>query len=199
VSDCCEQKSCDLERLGATQSRVLWIVLGINLTMFFVEVVSGYFARSLALSSDSLDMLGDAITYGTSIYVIKRGIQAKARVAVLKAWIIVLSAMAILGAAVHRLYNPTVPDFSAMGGVGLLALAANVVCLLLLTRHRNDDINMNSVWICSRNDIIANTSVLGAAVLVYYFNSPWPDLIVATALSVLFLRSARHIFAKARS
>jgi hypothetical protein len=42
-----------------------------------------------------------------------------------------------------------------------LVLVGNGICFLLLYRHRSDDLNMRSTWLCSRNDIIANLAVLG--------------------------------------
>ncbi len=72
----------------------------------------------------------------------------------------------------------------------LLALAANNICFILLWRHRADDINMSSVWLCSRNDIIANVSILFAAASVWFTHTGWPDILVGLALAALFLRSA---------
>jgi len=193
-SACCDRKCDDLEKLAKDQSKVLWIVLAINLTMFFVEIVTGFYARSLAVTGDSFDMLGDALTYGSSLYVINMGIASKARVAKLKAVIILISAVAIAAAAIYRTIAFDVPRIDFMGGVGILALAANIVCLVLLSRHRSDDINMSSVWICSRNDIIANVAVLAAAAFVFWLKSPLPDLVVGFALAILFVYSAFSIF-----
>ncbi|MEQ1527540.1 MAG: cation transporter [Gallionella sp.] len=84
-----------------------------------------------------------------------------------------------------------------IGAIGLLALAANGTCFFLLWRHRADDINMSSVWLCSRNDIIANISVLLAAAGVWLTHSGWPDILVGLALATLFLRSALHVLREA--
>jgi Co/Zn/Cd efflux system component len=86
-----------------------------------------------------------------------------------------------------------------MGSIGLLALVANIACLALLWRHRADDINMSSVWLCSRNDIIANVAVLLAAGAVWWSASPWPDILVGVALAALFLKSATHVLRQANA
>lgn len=198
MTSCCEKKSCDLEQMSREQSRVLWAVLAINLVMFGVEIVGGIVAGSLSLLGDSLDMLGDAVTYGASLYVINQGLAAKARVAILKAGIILLSGVSVLGAAIYRVIYRETPSFDIMATVGLAALAANLVCLVLLTRRRKDDINMASVWLCSRNDIIANVSVLIGAGLVLLTKTPWPDIAIGMALMVLFLTSAYRVFGDAR-
>jgi len=79
----------------------------------------------------------------------------------------------------------------------VLALLGNSICLYLLTRHKTDDVNMSSVWECSRNDIASNVSVFIAAGAVWFTQSGWPDIIIALALVVLFLRSAFRVFSNA--
>lgn len=198
MGDCCQRKSCDLQNLRKEQAQVLWIVLGINALMFFVELTAGLWAKSLALTGDSLDMLGDSIAYASSLYVINRGAKSKALSASLKGGIMVVSGLAVFVQAIWKLTSHATPDVSIMSGITILALAANATCLFLLTRHRADDINMSSVWICSRNDLIANTSVLIAAGLVFYTNSHWPDFIVGLAITFLFLKSGFSVLMDAR-
>jgi Co/Zn/Cd efflux system component len=103
----------------------------------------------------------------------------------------------VLAQAIHKMLFPQVPVFEAIGAIGLLALAANSLCLALLWRHRADDINMHSVWLCSRNDIAANISVLFAAAGVWLTRSGWPDILVGLALATLFLRSASSVVRRA--
>ena len=82
--------------------------------------------------------------------------------------------------------------------VGLIALGANTVCLLLLSRHRGHDINMRSAWLCSRNDVIANASVLIAAGGVALTGSGWPDILVGLAIAMMFATSALRVIRDAR-
>jgi Co/Zn/Cd efflux system component len=193
---CCQKKSCELEKLTKRQSQVLWTVLGINAVMFGVELLSGIWSNSLALTGDSLDMLGDAIAYASSLYVINMGRKAHARSAILKGSIMFLSAVVVFVRAAYQLAFNTPPELKMMSGIGLLALCANLFCLYLLTQHRNDNINMSSVWLCSRNDIIANTSVLGAAGLVYLTGSSLPDIVVGIFLAFVFARSAGTVLSQ---
>lgn len=194
---CCQKKSAALDNLSKQQSNVLWIVLGINAVMFCVELLAGMWSNSLALTGDSLDMLGDAIAYGSSLYVINRGSKAHARSAMLKGGIMFLSAVFVFARAAYQLTLNTPPELRVMSGIGLVALCANLVCLYLLTRHRNDNINMSSVWLCSRNDIIANTSVLVAAGLVYLTHSSLPDIAVGIFLAFVFAKSAGLVLSQA--
>jgi len=190
MADCCNDKACEIEALRDRQRSVLKIVLGINAAMFFVELTAGLLADSVSLIADSLDMLGDALVYGFSIFVVARGSRMKAKAALLKGGIMAAFGLFVFAQAMYKIMVPHLPVFETIGVIGLLALAANSLCLLLLWRHRTDDINMSSVWLCSRNDIIANVSVLCAAVGVWLTSSGWPDILVGLALAALFLRSA---------
>jgi Co/Zn/Cd efflux system component len=135
-------------------------------------------------------MLGDSLVYGFSLYVLWRRAVWKAKAALLKGAIMAVFGVGVLIQAVHKMLAGIVPVAETMGVIGLLVLLGNGVCFLLLFQHRSDDLNMRSTWICSRNDIIANLSVLVAAIGVKFLDSNWPDILVGAAISVLFLRSA---------
>ena len=193
---CCEHH-CQIEALRARQRATLKAVLAINASMFIVLVGIAVLANSTALLSDSLDNLGDALTYALSLYAVTRDTSTKARIALFKGVLILVAALVVLAQVGYRLAVPTVPLFDAMGWGSLLGLAANGACLALLTRHRDDDVNMSSVWECSRNDIASNLAVLLAAGAVWLTGSGWPDLLVALGLAVLFLRSALRVLTRA--
>lgn len=193
MSDCCEDKSCAIEALRERQSGTLKLVLAINAVMFAVVVVFGLLSRSSALLADSLDNLGDALTYALSLYAVSRDERTKGWVAMFKAALILSAALFVIGQIAYKLAYPSVPVFEMMGGIGLLSLAANATCLALLWKHREEDVNMSSVWECSRNDIASNLAVLIAAAGVWLFSSAWPDMLVGALLAALFLRSALHV------
>lgn len=197
MSDCCNDKACEIAELRKNQSATLKIVLGINAVMFVVELAAGLAASSVSLIADSLDMLGDALVYGFSLYVVARGARMKAMAALLKGIIMAMFGLFVLGQAIYKIVIPQVPAYEAIGAIGLLALVANGICFALLWRHRSEDINMSSVWLCSRNDIIANVSVLFAAAGVWFTQSAWPDILVGLALTILFWRSALHVLREA--
>lgn len=197
MSGCCDAGS-SLNPLRERQRQTLKVVLVINVLMFIVIAVAALYADSSALLSDSLDNLGDAFTYALSLYAVAKGPTIKAKVALIKGWLILLAALVVAGQIIYKLFVPTVPIFELMGAFSLLGLFANGVCLGLLWRHRHEDVNMNSVWECSRNDIATNLSVFVAAGAVWLTDSGWPDIIVAACLVVLLLRSALRVITSAR-
>ena len=165
--------------------------------MFLAVMSAALYADSSALLADSLDNLGDALTYGLSLYAVTRGAAVKARVALFKGGLILLAALLVAAQVIYRLFVPGIPVFEVMGVFSLLGLVANSVCLYLLWRHRHEDVNMSSVWECSRNDIASNLSVFIAAGAVWLTGTGWPDLVVAAGLVLLLLRSAVRVISSA--
>ena len=196
MSGCCDN-DCSTDALRVRQRGTLQVVLGINAVMFLVIVWAALYGDSTALLADSLDNLGDALTYGLSLYAVSRGAVAKAKVALFKGGLIVLAALAVVAQVAYKLVVPSTPLFAVMGAFSLLGLAANSVCLFLLWRHRHEDVNMSSVWECSRNDIASNLSVFLAAGAVWLTASGWPDILVAVGLVWLLMRSAIRVIKSA--
>lgn len=193
MEDCCGAKTNELVALRARQGHVLKWVLAINSVMFFIEATAGVMARSTALLADSLDMFGDAAVYALSLYVIDRGPVWRSRAALVKGLFMAVFGVCVLAQAGAKVLAGVAPEAETMGAVGALALAANVACLSLLYRHRSDDLNMRSTWLCSRNDIIANCGVLVAAGAVAWLGSGWPDVAVGVAIAALFLKDAAAV------
>lgn len=193
MKDCCEV--VDVPR---GQRRVLLVVFWINTIMFLAEFTAGLLANSTALLADSVDMLGDAIVYGFSLYVVSRSLVWKARASLLKGVVMAGFAMGVLAEALAKLVRGGVPTAEVIGGVGLVALAANLACLALLWRRRSDDINMRSAWLCSLNDVVGNVGVLVAAAGVSYTASGWPDVAIGLAIAGMFGASAVRILVDAR-
>lgn len=194
MGECCGcGKTLDVAAMQARHRRVLWIVLLINLATFLMMVSASWYSHSSSLLSGALDNLGDAATYLLSLLVVGAGVAAKARVVLFKGVLILAAAVAVAVQIGWRLAHPQVPLFESMGLAALLNLAANGFCLWLLTPYRNDDVNLASAWECARNDIFEGISVVLAAGLVALFGAGWPDLLVAVALLVVFLRSALRV------
>jgi cation diffusion facilitator family transporter len=190
MAGCCENKSCTLDAMRANHGRVLKIVLAINAIMFVVESMAGLAAHSTSLLADASDMLGDALVYGFSLYVLTRDESWQARAALLKGLFMLAFGLGVAAEAIYKILHPILPHGETIGLIGLLALAANTGCFLLLYRHRADNLNMSSVWLCSRNDLFANGGVILAGIAVIYSQSRWPDIIVGGIIAALFLKSA---------
>ena len=184
---------------GISYRRVLWIALVANAVMFCIELAASVFSGSSALAADAADFLGDSANYALSLGALALGGAWISRVALLKGGAMALYGVGVLAYAAWRAWLGTAPEPLTMGAVGLLALAVNFGVAALLFRFREGDANMRSVWLCTRNDVIANLAVLAAAAGVFGTGTVWPDVGVAALLALLGLSSGRTIVAQARA
>jgi Co/Zn/Cd efflux system component len=189
---CCTDK-------GISYPRVLWIALVANAAMFLVEVVAAAWSGSSALAADAADFLGDSANYALSLGAIALGGAWISRVALLKGAAMSVYGAAVLAYAAWRAWLGVPPEPITMSVVGVLALLVNLGIAVLLYRFRDGDANMHSVWLCTRNDVIANIAVLVAAAGVFGTGTVWPDVAVAAMLAVLGLTSGRVVLRRARA
>ena len=194
MRECCEVRA----EVPARQRRVLQLVLALNAAMFVVELGAGIRGHSTSLVADSVDMLGDAIVYGASLVALGRGVLWQARVALAKGLIMAAFGIGVLAEVGAKLSRGLMPAADVMGSIGLLALGANAVCLALLWRHRADDLNMRSAFVCSLNDVAGNAGVLLASAGVGLLGSAWPDIAVGLLIAGMFGASAVGVIARAR-
>lgn len=195
MSECCGcGKSVDVAAMHSRQRRALIAVLAVNAATFLMMVAAAWWSHSTSVLSAGLDNLGDALTYAMSLAVVGAGGVAKARVSLVKGAFILGAAVAVAVQIGWRLANPAVPLFEGMGVAALLNLAANGYCLWVLAPFRYGDVNLASAWECARNDMFEGCALLAATALVWAVGAGWPDLLIAAALLVMFVRSSMRVF-----
>ncbi len=192
---CCENTQ-DLEQTHRYR-RVLWFALIVNAGMFVVEMIAGLAAQSVSLQADALDFFGDAANYGISLFVLGLALRWRSAAALLKGAMMGLFGLWVVGNAAANLVLGSAPEALTMGGIGILALAANVSVAWLLYAYREGDSNMRSVWLCSRNDAIGNIAVVLAAIGVFGTGTAWPDLAVALVMAGLALVASYQVIRQA--
>jgi cation diffusion facilitator family transporter len=195
MADC----DCEIEIRDSEQKTILYWLLAINFVMFFIEGGFGWYAHSTALMADSLDMLADAIVYGIGLYAVSRSPKHKAQAALLSGYFQAGLGCVILVDIVRRIVFGHEPVSLFMMGVGSIALVANVICLLLIQKHRHGEVHMRASWIFSANDVIANTGVIISGLIVWYFDTRWPDIIIGAIIACIILRGARKIVLDAKT
>jgi Co/Zn/Cd efflux system component len=178
--------------------RALWIALVVNAAMFVVELGASWHSGSVSLLADSIDFFGDAANYALSLAVVGMALSARAKASLFKAACMAGFGVFVIGKALWNLRYGGAPEALTMGGVGFLALAANLGVALVLYRFRSGDSNMRSVWICTRNDALGNVAVMGAALGVFGTGSAWPDLAVAAIMGMLALTGSVTVLRHAR-
>jgi len=196
-ASCCDR---DLAASAAarTYRRVLWAALGINVTMFAIEIVAALIGKSVSLQADAVDFFGDAANYGLSLMVLSLSLRWRATAAAIKGTAMGLFGLWVLAMTAHHIAAGSFPSASIMGAVGFLALAANVACAVMLYKFRDGDANMRSVWLCSRNDAIGNVAVMAAAAGVWATGTLWPDVIVGVGIALLAISASWQVLRRAR-
>ena len=167
--------------------------------MFVAEFGAGILSHSTALLADSLDMFADAFVYGLSLFALGRDQIWRNHAALANGILQLLIGLGIAMEAVNKLFLETIPLADIMGIFGILALVINTICFVLLKQFRDGDINLRAVWICSRNDMLANLGVLLAAILVVFTQSAWPDIVIGLLIASVIVHSAWKIVAESTS
>ncbi|VAW46010.1 Cobalt-zinc-cadmium resistance protein CzcD [hydrothermal vent metagenome] len=184
---------CEIEIKDKAQRRVLIVLLAINLVMFLVEITLGVISESTALIADSLDMLADATVYAIGLYAVGKAALVKVKAAHISGVLQILLGTLVFFDIVRRAILGSEPESFLMMVVGLAALVANVICLQLISKHREGEVHMRASWIFSKNDVIANVGIIIGGGLVYLLDSRYPDLIIGLVISAIVIRGGFHI------
>ncbi len=175
------------------EALTLKLVLAINAVMFVGELVTGWLASSAGLLADSIDMFADAAVYGLALYAVGRSAAAKVRTAHVAGWFQAALAIGALAEVIRRAVWGSDPEPPLMMIVAGVALVANVVCLWLVSRHRDGGAHMKASVIFSANDVLANAGVIVAGALVAWTGSRYPDLAIGSIIAIVVLLGARRI------
>jgi len=176
------------------QTKLLWTVLLINFSFFVIEITTGFISRSMGLVADSLDMLADAAVYGLSLWAVGTAVTRKKKVATLSGYFqLALAGVGMLEVIRRFIGAEETPDFRMMIGISILALIANSVCLYLLQKSKSKEAHMKASMIFTSNDVIINTGVIVAGVLVLLTQSKYPDLIIGAIVFLIVVRGAFRI------
>lgn len=157
-------------------------------------MTTGLISKSMGLVADSLDMLADSFVYGLSLFAVGGSQLLKKRIATTAGYFQILLAVIGIVEIVRRFINPTeVPDFKTMIIVSILALLANGLCLFLLQKSKSKEAHMQASMIFTSNDVIINSGVIVAGLLVLWTGSRLPDLIVGAIVFIVVVRGALNI------
>jgi Co/Zn/Cd efflux system component len=179
---------CNIEAKNKEESKVLMLLLGINAFMFVNEISFGIISESTALIADSLDMLADATVYGIGLYAVGRPMLAKIQAAYVSGVFQIILGLSVAVDILRRLVMGSDPESLLMIIIGAIALIANTICLMLISKHKEGEVHMRASWIFSKNDVLANLGIIISGFLVYFYNSRLPDIIIGIAITVIVIR-----------
>lgn len=189
----------DLTHATPTYKRALWTIMVLNVVYGAVEFGGGFLASSQGLKADALDFLGDGTITLLGLLAIGWGKRWRARAALLQGVFLAIMGGGVFAATTYRVFVLQLPEAEFMGVFGVGALVVNMLCAVILLKHRTGDANVQAVWLFSRNDALGNVAILIAAAFVWFTATPWPDLIVAALIAGLFLHGAWTIIVRANA
>ena len=195
----CNTTCSPTQKISPKFRKALWIALVLNALMFFVEIIGGSHARSVSLWADALDFAGDAANYAISLAVLSMTLYWRATAALVKGITMAAFGIFVIVKVFWSWWLGVTPEPMLMGAIGILALAVNVISALMLYAFRDGDANMRSVWLCSRNDAIANIAIIIAAIGVFGTGTMFPDLFVAFVIAYLGVSSGLAVIKQARA
>jgi Co/Zn/Cd efflux system component len=157
-------------------------------------MTTGLISKSMGLVADSLDMLADSFVYGLSLWAVGSTVLRKKKVARLSGYFqLTLALLGIIEIVRRFIGSEAMPDYRIMIGVSIFALIANGICLYLLQKSKSKEAHMKASMIFTSNDVIINTGVILAGVLVLLTQSKYPDLIVGSIVFLIVVKGAFRI------
>lgn len=195
----CSSCAGDLKPVSPGARKALWVALVANGLMFVVEIVGSLRAGSVSLRADAIDFFGDAANYAVTLFVLSMAVTIKAKASMAKGIVMGAFGIWVLVTATYNFFYGVTPHAETMGVLGFLALLTNLGVSVVLFRYRDGDSNMQSAWLCSRNDAISNVAVMLAAVGVFLTHTRWPDLAIAILMASLGLSAAIRVIKLSKS
>lgn len=193
-----EEVEIQLDASNAAERRTLIWVLAINFLQVIVAGLVGVLASSTGLLGAALDNLGDAGVYAVSLYAVGRTVAAKARVARLSGFLLIVLGLALVAEVLRRFFVGAEPIGFAMIVTAIANAATNLLCLRLLRAHRDQGVHLKASWIFTTNDMLANIGIVISGAAVMLFESPLPDLIIGLMVGGIVLKGGFDILKEAQ-
>ena len=183
----------------SAERRTLWIVLLLNAAIAAAFFVTGLTGDSSALIANGIDNFSDAAVYGLSLIALSRGRTWKTRAANVSGVMLLIFAGGILLDVGRRYIQGSEPVGPTMMVMSAIAGVVNYICLRLLQRLKQPDVNLRAATTFSFNDFISNGGILIAGALVLWLGTNWPDLLVGLATALIAIKGGIEILRDAQA
>ena len=175
--------------------RIVLIVALLNLGYFGVEFAVALAIGSVSLFADSVDFLEDTSVNLLIVMALGWSMQARARVGMALAGILLIPALALVWALWSKFDAPVPPNAFSLSLTGGGALLVNLSCAYMLARFRHHGGSLTkAAFLSARNDAYANVAIIAAGFVTAYTLSVWPDVIVGVAIAALNIDAAREVW-----
>jgi cobalt-zinc-cadmium efflux system protein len=182
-----------------TERNILFAFI-LNLTFSIFEFVGGIFTNSVAIMSDSIHDMGDALSIGISFLLEKKSKRKPdnkytygyTRYSVLGGLIttsiLFVGSVIVIYNAIGRIINPVDIDYRGMIIFAIVGVIMNFIAAYL-TRE-GDSINQKSVNLHMLEDVLGWIAVLVGAIIMNFTDIKIIDPIISIAVAVFILANA---------
>lgn len=179
--------------------RLVLVIAGLNLAYFFVEFIAAVAIGSVALFADSVDFLEDAFVNALVFFAVVWTATRRRAVGLFLAIVILVPGVAAFATAVWKMFNPETPEPFTLTSVAVGALIVNLLCAVLLARHREGSDNLvRAAWLSARNDSISSVLIIVAGVLTLVVGTAWWDIVAGLIIAFINVTAAKEVWETAR-
>ncbi|GAB4433462.1 MAG: CDF family zinc efflux transporter CzrB [bacterium] len=182
--------------------RALYFSLFFTILIFVLELIGGYFTRSLALLSDAWHVASDALALGLGCFAklhsekprdLKKTFGYK-RVEVLSGLVngttLIVVSIFIIFEAIGRFIKPQDIKLLEASVISTVGLVANLIIAFILNPHKEESINIKGAFLHVLGDALASVGVIIGLLVIYYTGIRWVDPLVAVVICFYLLYEA---------
>jgi len=179
--------------------------LAIAGSVALLEVIGGILSNSLALLADAGHLATDTLSLALALFAVRiartphseRSTYGYHRAEALAALVNGAALFPIAGYIFYegcfRLLNPPAVQGQTLVAFAAVALAANLVMVLLLRRGSRTNINMKAAFLHVFGDTLATVGVIAGGVVVIVYGISVVDALMAALIGLLILRSGFQV------
>ena len=189
----------------STEGRNLLFTVILNFVITITEFIGGIFSNSLALISDAIHNLSDAvallITYAT-VRISKKSSNPQntfgyKRIQILAALFnsvtLIVICVYLLYEAYFRFFNPEPIKSVPMFVVAFIGLVANLVSVFLLQKHSKDNLNIRAAYLHLIGDTLSSVAVVIGGILIYFYEVYWIDPLITVLISLYIIKETYSV------
>ena len=191
-------------RQGIEGKKLLFTVV-LNFAIAVAEIVGGIFANSLALISDAIHNLSDAIALLITYLTVRISKKASNRnhtfgykriqilAALFNSVTLIVICIYLLFEAYNRFLEPEPVKSIPMFVVALIGLIANMVSVLILKDHSKDNLNIKAAYLHLIGDTLSSVAVIIGGILMYFYELYWIDPLITVLISLYIIKETYSV------
>ena len=172
----------------------------LNLTFSILEFVGGAFTGSVAIISDSIHDLGDALSIGISYFLERKSkkkpdekhtygyIRYSVLGSTITTVILLTGSLLVIYNAILRIINPVEINYNGMIIFAIFGVIINFIAAYFT--KEGDSLNQKSVNLHMLEDVLGWVIVLIGAIVMKFVNMPYIDPILSIGVAIFILINA---------